>query len=966
MNWVKKTCMAVLLMVFCSSCFAVSDEEIAKIKAAAPAKATRQPAKPRTVLVFSLCKGFKHSSIPYWDQALVAMGEKTGAYKATVSYDINMLKPENLHKFDALVLNNTTHLKLKQEDPVIQTSIMDFLKGGKGVMGIHAASDNFYDWPEMQEIMGGKFTGHPWNAGDTVAVKLDDPDHPLLKVFAGKGFKVKDEIYLTDPPLYSRQKARVLMSLDMSDARTAGIDGGKHKNKDVGITWVKSVGKGRLFYGSLGHNNDLTWWTPLLQHYLDGLQFALGDLDVDTTPIPLPQGLPPAAVDTEALKDILTEVSAYDYGKSREALTQLSDFIRGIEGTDHLRIVEKQLLEFLQSQATLASKQFVCSNLSIIGSELSAQVLAGMLVDPETSDMARYALERIPGEGVDVVLRDTLGRTKGVEKVGVISTLGLRGDAKSVPILAQLIADADAEVASAAVAALGQIAGAEARAALAKAKDATTGDLQMLVLDAYLNCADGLIDAGQNEEALMIYRELYSSNIPQVIRSAALRGTVYSIPDKAGEIILEVIKAGDPAMQEIAFGLVGEIREDAELQSLAGQLSNLAPAGQVQLITALANRGSAVAKDAVVASVASDIADVRVAAYKALASLGDKTTVALLAEAAGSAIGAERLAARESLYSMRDPEVDATILQTIDSAPEAAKVELIRSISQRNIQGAMQTLLKTAVDPSAKVQLESYKTLQTAAGPDELETLVGLLAGVQNSTVRSEAERTAAAAAARIEDKTRKTAPVIAAFEKAADPTVKASLLSVLGRIGEDNAFLALYMGLKDDNAAVKESAIKAISGWPNSKPADALLEIATNAGEPKQRILALRGYVALASLDAKTNPTGTIARFRKAMDIAAGITEKRMVLAGIATVKEVAALDLAVEYMQEKTLAPEAQAAVIGIASGIAEQSPQLAKAALAKVLDLTTNDVLRRQAQETIDRMDGKSAAADVTETN
>lgn len=955
MNWVKKACMAVLLIVFCSSCFAVSEEEIAKIKQAAPEKATRKPAKPRTVLVFSLCKGFKHSSIPYWDEALVAMGEKTGAYKATVTYDMEMLKPENLHKFDALVLNNTTQLKL-QDEPVIRQSILDFLKGGKGILGIHAATDNFYDWPEMQEIMGGKFTGHPWGSGSTVAVKIDDPDHPLMQAFAGKGFKVKDEIYLTDPPLYSRQKARVVMSLDMADETTAGVDGGKHKQKDVGLSWVKTVDKGRLFYGSLGHNNDLAWWTPLLQHYLDGLQFVLGDYPVNTTPVPLPQGLPPAAVDTEALQRILDQVAQYDYGKSREALTQLSDFLQGIEGTDNLRIVEKQLLEFLQSQATLASKQFVCRNLSILGSEASAQVLAGMLTDPQTSDMARYSLERIPGEGVDAVLREALGRTKGVEKVGIISTLGLRGDAESVPVLVELVNDADAEVAAAAVTALGQIAGPEARAALAKAKDTTIGDLQMLVLDAYLNCADGLINAGQNEEALKIYRELYSSNIPPVIRSAALRGTVYSTPDKAGEIILEVIRAGDPAMQEIAFGLVGEIKADEDVKTLAAELPRLAPAGQVQLITALANRGSAVAQGTVVAAVRSDNADVRIAAFKALASLGDKTTVGLLADAAGNAVGAERLAARESLYSMRDPAVDATILRAIANAPEAAKVELIRSISQRNIQGALETLLKSAVDPSDKVQLESYKALQTAAGPGELETLVALLTGVKNTTVRSEAERTVAAVAVKVEDACKKTGPVVAAFDKAGDAVVKASLLSVLGRIGEDNAFLTLYMGLKDDNAAVKEAAIKAISGWPNSKPADALLEIAGNAAEAKQRILALRGYVALASLDARTNPAGTIARFRKAMGLAADVSEKRMVLAGIATVKEVAALDLAVEYMQDGTLAPEAQAAVIRIASGVAADNPQPAKTALEKVLAVAANDVFRGQAQGVLDQMAGK----------
>ena len=161
-------------------------------------------------------------------------------------------------------------------------------------------------------------------------------------------------------------------------------------------------------------------------------------------------------------------------------------------------------------------------------------------------------------------------------------------------------------------------------------------------------------------------------------------------------------------------------------------------------------------------------------------------------------------------------------------------------------------------------------------------------------------------------------------------------------------------------------AAIKAVGSWPNSKPADALFEIAGNASDTAQKVLALRGYVALVSLDAKTKPAETIARFRKAMDLAGGLSEKRMVLAGIATVNEVAALDLAVEYMSDASLAQEAQAAVIRIASGIAEENPEKARASLEKVLAATNNDTLRGQAQTVIDRMDGTVAAADPTETN
>jgi len=257
-----------------------SAEELAKIRQAAPAKPTVKPTKPRKLLVFSLCQGFRHSSIPYWDAALQILGEKTGAFQVVISRDLNVFNDETLKQFDAICFNNTTRLKTNEAQ---RKAILNFLKSGKGIVGIHAATDNFYDWPQMQQIMGGKFTGHPWGAGGSWAVKLDEPSHPLLKAFKGQGFKIKDEIYRTDPPLYDRNKQRVLMSLDHSDPATAGKRQ-KPEDNDVGITWIKQVGAGRVFYCSLGHNNHLTWWAPLLQHYLDGIQFAMGDLKCDARP----------------------------------------------------------------------------------------------------------------------------------------------------------------------------------------------------------------------------------------------------------------------------------------------------------------------------------------------------------------------------------------------------------------------------------------------------------------------------------------------------------------------------------------------------------------------------------------------------------------------------------------------------------------------------------------------------------
>jgi len=255
-------------------------EQVEKMKAAAPEKAAVKPAKPRKLLVFNLCKGFRHSSIECGAKALEIMGRKTGAYEAVVSEDIAMFQPEKLREFDAVCFNNTTGELF--DDPALKKSLLEFVKGGKGIVGIHAATDCFYKWPEFGEMMGGYFHGHPWGANDTVTLKIEEPDHPLCAPFEGQTFVVTDEIYQFREP-YSREKLRVLLSLDTS--KTDMKKGGIHRTDgDFAVSWVRQYGKGRVFYCSLGHREDIFWNPTVLRHYLAGIQYACGDLKADAAP----------------------------------------------------------------------------------------------------------------------------------------------------------------------------------------------------------------------------------------------------------------------------------------------------------------------------------------------------------------------------------------------------------------------------------------------------------------------------------------------------------------------------------------------------------------------------------------------------------------------------------------------------------------------------------------------------------
>ncbi|MCX6897122.1 MAG: ThuA domain-containing protein [Verrucomicrobia bacterium] len=275
----------------------ISAADLEKLEAALPAKAAK-PKKAHKLLVFWRCDGFFHGSgIAGGNKCLELMGKKTGAWTCDFSREWEVLSAENLAKYDGLVLNNTTSL---DPSPEIKQAILDFINKGKAVIGIHAATDNFGKWVEGQQLMGGRFAGHPWGGGGPGgksdgkwAFKLDEPNHPLCRAFEGKGFRLKDEIYQFKDA-YTRVDRRVLIGMDLSDEETSkaittpdpktGKPRGCRDDGDYAVSWIKKVGKGRLFYCSLGHGMNVFQEPTVVQYYLDGIQWALGDTKADATP----------------------------------------------------------------------------------------------------------------------------------------------------------------------------------------------------------------------------------------------------------------------------------------------------------------------------------------------------------------------------------------------------------------------------------------------------------------------------------------------------------------------------------------------------------------------------------------------------------------------------------------------------------------------------------------------------------
>ena len=331
----------------------VNADVVMRIEKALPEAPLVKPEKARKVLVYTRASGFVHGSIPTGAKAFELLGKKTGAFEVTTVTEDPAVFDGDLSQYDAIVLMSTTgsflrpsgpHMPKKEDmakktdeekkkiedsikdfqatekaakdaEPARRTALLNFISSGKGLIGIHAATDAYYgdpkEWPEYREMIGGSFNGHPWH---NISIKIDDKESPLNAMFeAGKNFDFSDEIYTyKDWPNHSREKFHVLLSVDLEASSKlakpdikktdTGYSGENRKDHDYAVAWIKKYGTGRVFYTLLGHN-DQTYMNPTtMKFFLGGIQYALGDLKTDDSPsvkgtgaAPTPTAVTPAA-----------------------------------------------------------------------------------------------------------------------------------------------------------------------------------------------------------------------------------------------------------------------------------------------------------------------------------------------------------------------------------------------------------------------------------------------------------------------------------------------------------------------------------------------------------------------------------------------------------------------------------------------------------------------------------------------
>ena len=240
------------------------------------------PQKERTVLVYSRTCGFRHKSIPFGVHAITELGKRTSAFNVVATEDPAVFNSPDFMYYDGIIMLNTTGNDVIPKGSA-RKNFERFLSQEKGLIGIHAATDCHRNWHTYLEAMGGLFDGHPWGANHTVSLYNEEPQHPICK-HIHTGDTIRDEIYqYRDDTHFTREKLRILLSLNLH-GKNMKVKGMKRKDHDYAVSWIRRYGKSRVFYSNLGHNKE-TYHNPMaLQHFLNGIQYALGDLTADDRP----------------------------------------------------------------------------------------------------------------------------------------------------------------------------------------------------------------------------------------------------------------------------------------------------------------------------------------------------------------------------------------------------------------------------------------------------------------------------------------------------------------------------------------------------------------------------------------------------------------------------------------------------------------------------------------------------------
>lgn len=595
---------------------------------------------------------------------------------------------------------------------------------------------------------------------------------------------------------------------------------------------------------------------------------------------------------------------------------------------------EADLLAVLRSDALGAEKALVCKQLAIHGSAAAVPELAKLLPNKQLSSWARIALEAIPGEESDKALRDAAGSLEGRLLVGVINSIGVRGDADAVELLAGQLKDADAQVASAAAVALGHIGDDASTKSLRTALADSPKGVRSAVAEGCVLCAERLLNAGDVKTAIAIYDEVRSADLPLQRVIEGTRGAILARGEDGIPLLMEAFRSDNKRLFQLALTTVREFPGSAVDKTLAAELAKASPSRAAMIVQALADRSETVDVAVILKAAEDGDSQVRLSAIDALQRVGNSLCLPALMEIAVGSEAELAEAARETLAVLPGRSVDGEIGVMLPTAGGDRLHLLLQLIGQRRIVDEVNAVeLEFENSGDASIRSAALVALGEIVPLKKLPFLISQAVRPTHAEDAEVARKALKVASVRMPDREACAAKLTEALGTAPS-AAKTTLLEILFAVGGKTALQTLAASAVDSDVQMQDDSSRLLGKWNGVEAAPVLLNLAKKAPAEKFRVRALRGYIGLARKFAMPNKQRAD-MCQNAVNATQRTTEHKLVLDVLKLHPSAEGLQLAVKLINRPELKSDASAAAMVIAQKVGGKGADVAKVMSGAGLD-------------------------------
>jgi len=379
--------------------------------------------------------------------------------------------------------------------------------------------------------------------------------------------------------------------------------------------------------------------------------------------------------------------------------------------------------------------------------------------------------------------------------------------------------------------------------------------------------------------------------------------------------VLELLKDPDRELRSLALQQVREgLKGQAVTKALVELLPTLSAEAQADLLVALGARGDASARPALTDAYDSPSAEVRVAALRAAATLGEASDVPRLAQGLAASNELERHAARSTLERIQGEGVERAIIAQLEEADGDLLLGLIELVVVREATGAVPRLIALVGGPADTTSAAAVAALGHLAGPEHVSDLARLLLAAEEPAAREVLERNIMFACRRIEDAGRQAEPLLAVMAQSREDE-RLVLLRPLGRIGGPGALKIIEAAVASHIAERREAGVRALCNWPDASVAPQLLQLARTADDRGQRVRAVRALMRVSVLPDDRSEAQRLALLEQSLALAERDDETRLALDRARAVRTVESLRFVLPYLRDPKFAETACATLVELA---------------------------------------------------